>query len=188
MPVSWRATSWDWQLTSAWALCALMQLQRWVWAFPLSSIKIRKKRFYVWDTTDNCFVHSVMKLVLNPPPSLFLFLVPLAYSAMCAFWEYEHICFDVCFTPAQTSHSCLQIILARAMQTPPLVHIMWMHRAQALPYCSLSFWPYFLQCEAAMLPKDVTNVARVLFTEINAQNIIHMFTAIADNTLGGITL
>lgn len=39
-----------------------------------------------------------------------------------------------------------------------------------------------------MLPKDVANVARVLFTEINALNIIHMFAAIADNTLGGITL
>lgn len=36
-PASWRATSWDSQWTSAWALCASMLLQRWVWAYVASS-------------------------------------------------------------------------------------------------------------------------------------------------------
>lgn len=111
MPVSWRATSWDWQLTSAWALCALMPLQRWVCAAPLSSVKIRKKESLCAENTDGCvyIVRWNLSLILSLP---FPFLEPLTYSALVALWECEHICFDGCFTPAQTSHSCLQFILA----------------------------------------------------------------------------
>lgn len=39
-------------------------------------------------------------VIITPLLSLFYFLVLLTYSALCAFCEYEHICFDVCFPPS----------------------------------------------------------------------------------------
>lgn len=117
----------------------------------------------------------MMKPTTTPHLPFSFFLELLTYSALCAFWEYEHICFDGLYPPPQLNLSLLPAVhfglspSLRAMQTTPLVHIMWMSRTQALPYCSLRFWPCFLQCEAAMSPKDDINVASVLFTESNAQ-------------------
>lgn len=163
MPVSWRATSWDWQLTSAWALSALMLLQRWVWDRPLSSVRISKRDPFCGRVQTH-IAHRVMKLITIPQPSLFLsFFLNSRYLILHCVHFGSMSTFVLTAAPPPPPSSNISLLPAvhfglspslRATQTTPLVHIMWMSRTQALPYCSLRFWPWFLQCEATMFPKD----------------------------------
>lgn len=112
MPVSWRATSWDWQLTSAWALCALMQLQRLVWAVPLSSVKIRRKRDFMCETLQTAVLYTVwwnLSLILQAPSFLFFSATILFCNVRILriwahlFWWLFHPNSNVTLLPAENS-------------------------------------------------------------------------------------